>query len=99
MIVKKLSEKLITSIVTANVYLALIMPRHYSRHFPCIISLIIYEVGTIIIPIFQTRKVKHREVKQLAPDLYLGNSKAPEPEHFITILQEDEGDTDRHGTV
>lgn len=31
------------------------------------------------------RQLKHREVKQLAEDLQLGNSGAPEHEHLTTV--------------
>lgn len=91
--------------ITANVYLAFTMPTHYSKTFHVSFHIKIYEVGTILIPIFQMRKLKHREVKQLAQSPQLGNSRAPEPEHSATIpycisvikVQENEGGNGRHG--
>lgn len=71
-------------IKTANVYLALSMPQHFSKHFPLLFHVTINKVDTIIIPIFEIRKLNHREVKQFSQDLRLENSRAPEPEHLTT---------------
>lgn len=61
----KIFLKTLTPVVTTNIYLALTIP----MHFPCTISLIIYKVCPIIIPIFQMRKLKYREGNNLQTDL------------------------------